>query len=747
MHRASLETRLAQIKSGLAELPDCTALDHPIANWVVSGDRHLPQAFLMRPLRDVLSLTYSQLVNTPGLGYVRIGKLLDVLERVETPPVSRQPPHATQARAGAAENITPLAKTHCPEDITESEWIDWCCTIRDHRLHNEPLGRFASSLSDVPQSLWSVPLSEYTDRSLHNMRTMEGHGPARVRLIIETFWRIAQTVDKSAADAPLAIRLLPTLVRDAVLWTERVLRQSVVPSITEIRESFLRPLSLLIEADMGADTASIVRRRMGVDGPSETLEQIAQDLGITRERVRQIALKAVQVTLIRWPEGAYILDNVYALFLMTPNCEEQCELLRAILGTCFAIDATHGSSRNEILAAWDRAGKAKRTPMTESQVRTWAAEDFPAVSASVIFRMLEEQGLRHVDAERTLFFTDDPLDKLLRHLYVHPDPLPAGDLTDFIEGDERNIRNRIDRDARFIEDDSKRILSAESCSFIRRDGRWFLSLATLQGVTQRTPDIAISDLINLIIGGLVQLGICDATVWGIHRFTASLLRQVYGAALPPALTPFILASTLVRHSDGLVRPMRRRRLRWDSADGSVSVRGKVGWVDHVTYLASTPLTLDELDAALRTHFQDYEPYVLKQLNLTEDEEGLANVGYSFVPGISNVIPTMVIPSGWKLDLNATNVSEGVRLVVAKVVSMGSRQPFPRSYLRRLPWMVELCEHTAFGSMRWEDRDANVEDESTASPPPEARPQVRTDDVRVSKDDRPAAVDDLLSHFF
>ena len=39
-----------------------------------------------------------------------------------------------------------------------------------------------------------------------------------------------------------------------------------------------------------------------------------------------------------------------------------------------------------------------------------------------------------------LFFSNDPLDKLLRRFHTHPEPVPVVELQDFIEGDERNLR-------------------------------------------------------------------------------------------------------------------------------------------------------------------------------------------------------------------------------------------------------------------------------------------------------------------
>ena len=226
----------------------------------------------------------------------------------------------------------------------------------------------------------------------------------------------------------------------------------------------------------------------------------------------------------------------------------------------------------------------------------------------------------------------------------------------------------------------------------------------------------MSDLVHLLVGGLVQAGVCDATVWGVHRFAVAMLRRIRGATLPGSVTPFVLANALVIHSEGLVNPMRRRRLRWESADGSIPIRGKRGWVDRIAAEAGIPMTLDELDLALRDRFQDYEPYVLQQLNLEEDEEGTKTFGCQFIPGWSSWklnltewrtsetgrIPDVLVPGGWKLDLARQNVSPGIRLLAEKIAAASERSSYPKENLAQLPWLVQLCEHTAPGKMRWEN---------------------------------------------
>jgi len=200
--------------------------------------------------------------------------------------------------------------------------------------------------------------------------------------------------------------------------------------------------------------------------------------------------------------------------------------------------------------------------------------------------------------------------------------------------------------------------------------------------------------------------VCDATVWGVHRHAGAALRAVYGAALTAAVTPFVLGATLVRHSDGRVRTMRRRRLRWDAADGSVPVRGKRGWVDFVVERGGVPLTTDELDRGLRAYFQDYEGYVLRMLDADDDEDGGRAHRYRIVHGASGRLPVLVLPGDWELDAACGNVSEGVRALAARVVAASARAPYPKAHLRRLPWMVRLCEHVAGGPVRWADEPAD-----------------------------------------
>ncbi len=69
--------------------------------------------------------------------------------------------------------------------------------------------------------------------------------------------------------------------------------------ITEKSQEYIRD----ILSELSAREAEILRMRFGIDRNSNsTLEEIAQQLGVTRERIRQIEARALKKLRLRYDE-------------------------------------------------------------------------------------------------------------------------------------------------------------------------------------------------------------------------------------------------------------------------------------------------------------------------------------------------------------------------------------------------------------------------------------------------------------
>lgn len=695
--------RFSRCRELLLAANDPLLMGAPLSSFLDRDESHLPQHLTHQSIRDVLETDFCQLCRTPYFGNRKLERLLVVLERVAE--------RATKGQLAAAETeLNPTADAAValqPPDvgpITADGWQQCCDAIHTAGLDYQPLGRFAPSLADLPRSLWQVPLSEFTSRSFDQVAEMPGYGPARLSLVFSIVRNLAEAVAGFASLPHLCPRVYPRNIHDAASWIEHGLQHKTPPSVDELRGSFLLPLFKQLDADLGAELTQLIRRRVGLDGTPETLDAIAKDRGLTRERVRQLTGRASGVIAVRWPEGKHFLDDFYEMLLSDSSATEQVTMISLALDELFDVKGNRGISRTDVLPLWERAGRSHKTPMFRENLLVWAGETIPNLSPEVAVQWITQDAPSCVTEDgRTLYFSHDPDDLLLRRVFVTREPVSLSDLPEFIDSDERSIRGRLNRDPRFIEDEYKRVHASELLSVRRRDGRWSVGLISAPGHDQpRRTEIPLDCLILMIVAGLTQRGVADATVWGTYRFANEVLARLYGAHLPRHITPFILSEILVLHSDGAVRHMRRRRLRWDCADAALPVRGKHGWIDYVVTEARCPITVDELDAALRRHYQDYERYVFTQLTTDGDEDGRGLSDTSIIPGVGTRIPLVFVSRSWALNDTADNVSEGIRLFGTRIISATGKQRFTRQQLQRLPWMVRWCERHSYGLMNWAD---------------------------------------------
>jgi hypothetical protein len=166
------------------------------------------------------------------------------------------------------------------------------------------------------------------------------------------------------------------------------------------------------------------------------------------------------------------------------------------------------------------------------------------------------------------------------------------------------------------------------------------------------------------------------------------------------------------------------------------------------------MTMRELDSALREYYQDYEWYVLSQVSLADEEDGEHFCGVRIVKGYPKYLPAIVLPCDWKLDVARENVSDEIKLLVAKIIAAGTRRKYPKKVLEDVPWLVELVDRHSYGKMKWSDaRPPRVEEgngASDAGDPLEDTRASQTDEGRIPKNGRVRAaeqIENLLSRLF
>ena len=317
-------------------------LDKPLAYWALMSDRRLPQAFLGRTLRDLITTPFDDLLGTAGVGQKKIASLITLLARArqDAPPTPADELLVTNNGSRSPDEPA----TFDPSGVSEVLWAQWCDTVKNHGVGHEELGRLAPQLTTLPTAIWGAQLSEYVDRTLADIRNLKTHGEKRVHAVLEVFFTVHEALSRRGMQNQFEFRLVPKFVGPLEQWISQTIRQDHGPGLSEFRSSFVDPLFAQLELDAGESITDLAARRLGVDQPSESVRKQSQRLGVTRARVYQLLEDCAKVMAVRWPEGEQQLNALRERLHSVPTDEETLRLLGMMIDL-FYPHSQHATSK------------------------------------------------------------------------------------------------------------------------------------------------------------------------------------------------------------------------------------------------------------------------------------------------------------------------------------------------------------------------------------------------------------------
>ena len=320
--------------------------DKPLAYWVVATDRRLPLAFMGANLKELLDTPLEQLYATPGIGQKKIRTLINLLVRAAQPhpPGSIAPltEEEMQKAATPASNGKRKGTDVDPTIVSEALWVEWRASVKEHGFGQETLGRYVSSLQQLPRVIWNAPLESYLDLTLAEIRSLKTHGEKRVGAVLEVFGNLHQIVVHLGPQSQMGVRILPRFVIRLESWVLQYLQRSGIPNYEELRSALVLPLLDQVRIDAGPQIAKLAESRLVTGGA--TVRQAAQRLGLTRARIYQLLGEVGTIVKVRWPEGQALVAKLRERMASQDADRATVDLLDA------AIDLFFVSGGNELPA-------------------------------------------------------------------------------------------------------------------------------------------------------------------------------------------------------------------------------------------------------------------------------------------------------------------------------------------------------------------------------------------------------------
>lgn len=371
--RFELAARFEKIRNLLLTDRYAPQLNHPLVDWALPADRRLPRALLHRSLGDLLRTPYDSLAAVPGIGHKKMLSLLKLLDRaLHTEDLQKERLEDVAPQIAPIASNTPVAPTtHIgdPSNISEVTWATWRSTVIAHRLGHEPLGCFAASLHELPRVIWSVPLETYAGLTLGEIRKLKTHGEKRVRCVVTIFGQLHSTLDGKPADGKIAVRLTPERIERLELRMQELLAMKSLPSVEVLRKEVIEPIVQQIEVDAGTQTATMLRGRLGFDGPALSVRKAAMRMRLTRARIYQLLEDASTVVDVRWPRGKGMMRELMDRISADNTDSTEARFLRTVAETFFPSEfrpvptTTPFTRRYEPQREWQAQTPARNAPV------------------------------------------------------------------------------------------------------------------------------------------------------------------------------------------------------------------------------------------------------------------------------------------------------------------------------------------------------------------------------------------------
>jgi hypothetical protein len=303
-----------RLRKNLVDRPDDGRLDKALSYWVLPTDRRLPIAFLDRPLRELLSQPFDELMATPGVGHKKILGFFDLLKRAAKASAPDAPFGLSNQDAARKQPKTTPTGGFDASIVSESLWAQWCETVHRYDMGHEMLGRLAPSLQSLPTVIWHSRLEEYADRSLAEIRALKTHGEKRVHAILEVFCTVHEALATATLQENIDFVLVPRFVPPITRWLMEAVIRPDLPPVDEIHQHIVKPMVHQIKIDLGDQVAGLAATRLCLDENAPSVKQQAETIGVTRARVYQLLEDCAKVMDVRWPEGRWLIAPLATRF-------------------------------------------------------------------------------------------------------------------------------------------------------------------------------------------------------------------------------------------------------------------------------------------------------------------------------------------------------------------------------------------------------------------------------------------------